>query len=116
MKTALQITFRQMDSSPSVEAAVAKEVEHLERIHPSVRACQVVIEAPHRHQRLGRHFHVSIRLAVPGAEVVASRDPGLDAGHEDVYLAVRDAFRAARRELGALASRHEPQACLRSNG
>ncbi len=111
MKTALQITFRQMDSSPSIEAAVAEEVERLERLHPRLSACEVMIEAPHRHQRQGRHFHVRVQLAAAGAQVVASRDPGLDAGHEDVYVAVRDAFRAARRELDTLAGHlHERRA------
>ena len=110
-KTALKITFRQMDSSPSVEAAAAKEVEHLERIHPNLRACDVVVEAPHRHQRQGRHFHIRVQLAVAGADVVASRDAGHDAGHEDVYVALRDAFRAVRRKLDTLAGQlHEYQA------
>ncbi len=98
-----QITFRHMDSSPSVEAAVAKEVEHLERIHPGMLGCEVVIDAPHHHKRQGRHFRVTVQLAIPGADVVASRDPGLDAAHEDVYIALRDAFRAVRRELETLA-------------
>src|SRR5690606_22918580 len=46
----------------------------------------------HHHQ--GRPFRVSIDLRVPGKEIVANRDH-----HEDVYVALRDAFDAAKRQL-----------------
>ena len=97
--TNTQITFRHMDSSPSVEAAIAKEVERLSRHFPALRTCEVVVEAPHQHQRQGQRFHVTLRVRFIDAEVVASRDPGRDAGHEDVYIALRDAFKALGREL-----------------
>jgi ribosome-associated translation inhibitor RaiA len=103
MKTALQITYRQMESSPTVDAAVTHEVERLERIHPSLSACEVIVSAPHRHQHQGQLFHVTVRLTEAGADVVASRDAGQDPGHEDVQIAIRDAFRAVRRELEKLA-------------
>ena len=99
MTTPVRITFRQMDSSPALEALVHEEVESLERLHPAIRACEVAIEAPHRHKSQGRRFHVRVELAVPGGKVVASRDPDLDSRHEDAPAAVRDAFRVVRREL-----------------
>jgi ribosome-associated translation inhibitor RaiA len=105
MQTPIQLTFRQMDSSPAVAAVIRKAVERLERLHPGILGCQVTIDAPHRHQLQGRHFQVHIRLTVPGGAVVASRAPTLDAGHEDIHVAIRDAFRAARRELTELARR-----------
>jgi hypothetical protein len=42
---------------------------------------------------------VSVDLRFAGGEVVASRHPAERVEHEDVYLAVRDAFHAARRQL-----------------
>jgi hypothetical protein len=58
-----------------------------------------MVEQPHRHHRKGAHFHVRIDLSVPGAELVVGRDPPKHDAHADFNVALRDAFRAARREL-----------------
>jgi hypothetical protein len=42
---------------------------------------------------------VRIDLRVAGAELVYGRDPGDDGGHEDAYVAIRDAFDAMTRML-----------------
>lgn len=94
-----QITFRNMDPSAAVEADVLRRIEWLERFHPSITACRVVVEAPHRHRKTGTPYRVRVDITVPGAELVAGRDPPEHRAHADVYVAVRDAFRAARRQL-----------------
>jgi len=99
MHSPVDITFRGMTPSAAVEAAIGKWTARLERLHGHIQRCDVVVEEPHRHQRQGRQFHVRITLAVPGGELVVSQDPGRDEAHEDVYIAVRDAFQAARRQL-----------------
>jgi cold shock CspA family protein len=57
-------------------------------------SCRVVIEQPGKHKRQGKEFVVHVDLKVPGGEVAVNRDH-----HEDVYVALRDAFDAARRKL-----------------
>lgn len=103
MLVPLQITFRNFPSSPAVEEAVRERMDKLERLFPRIASCRVVIESPHNHRRRGNHFHVRIDLSVPGKELVARRDPPNDA-HDDVYVAVRDAFEAMRRQVEAYAS------------
>jgi cold shock CspA family protein len=71
----------------------------LETVYYGFLRCHVVVEAPHRRHRTGRRYHVRVRLTVPGEELVVSRDPGRDEPHEDVYVAIRDSFHAARRRL-----------------
>ncbi len=88
-----------MDASPAIEAVVQKSIERLERVHRGITACHVVIDAPQQHHRQGGHFQVHIHLTVPGGEVVASRTPTLADRHEDLFMALGDAFDAARREL-----------------
>src|SRR5688572_24050421 len=41
----------------------------------------------------GQPFHARVHLTVPGGEVVVARDPERYHAHEDVFVAVRDAFR-----------------------
>jgi ribosome-associated translation inhibitor RaiA len=69
MQIPLQISFRNMDPSPAVEERIRKKAAKLQRFHDRIIGCTVVVEAPHDH------------------------------AHEDVYVAIRDAFNAATRRL-----------------
>ncbi len=44
-------------------------------------------------------YNVRIDLTVPGGTIAVNREPGEDHAHEDMHVAVRDAFDAARRKL-----------------
>lgn len=99
MDVPLQISFRNMDKSDAIEARVRERAEKLERYFGHITSCRVVVEAPDRHHRKGKLYHVRIDLGVPGREIVVSRHPKDNHAHEDVYVAVRDAFDAARRQL-----------------
>lgn len=102
MQVPVDITFRGMEPSQAVDAAVRHCVERL-HTSPRVLRCDVVIELPHHSQRHGQAFHVRIDLAVPGRTISVSRDAGHDLSHADVYVAIAHAFRAARRQLQDLA-------------
>lgn len=99
MQQPLQITFRDIPHSDAVEANVRERAAKLERYHDSIISCHVVVESPHRHHHKGKLFHIRIDIAVPNGDLVVSRDPQNDHAHEDVYVAIRDAFDAARRQL-----------------
>jgi ribosomal subunit interface protein len=99
MSIPLQISFRNMDPSPAVEARIRKKAAKLERFHDRIIGCTVVVEAPHRHQHKGKLYSVRVDISVPGKEVVVDRAKPGDHAHEDVYIAIRDAFSAATRKL-----------------
>jgi cold shock CspA family protein/ribosome-associated translation inhibitor RaiA len=99
MQIPVDITFKEMEQSDAVEGRIRELAAKLERVYDRVIRCEVMVETPHRHQTKGRQFHVRVRLMVPGGEIVASHDPGPDGAHEDVYVALRDTFNAARRQL-----------------
>lgn len=62
--------------------------------------CTVVIDAPHNHSRKGGLYSIGIELRVPGTTPIhIGRPHHDDHAHEDVYVAIRDAFAAARRAL-----------------
>jgi ribosomal subunit interface protein len=99
MQIPLEITFRDMPPSEAVEARVRGRAAALERFHPRVTGCRVVLEAHHRHHRQGRLYHVAIHLVLPEGEIAVTRDPAAHHAHEDIYVAVRDAFDALERRL-----------------
>ena len=49
MRTTLQINFRGMDVSPALEQLIREKTEKLERFHPNVTGCRVVVDKPHHH-------------------------------------------------------------------
>ncbi len=99
MEIPVQVTFRGMDPSPAVEARAREMAERLKRHRDRITSCRVVIEAPHRHHHKGKLYTVAIDVTYPGGEVVANRGKRFDHSHEDVYVAIRDAFKAMRRRL-----------------
>jgi ribosomal subunit interface protein len=99
MQVPLQITFRHMEPSNAVEARIRERCHKLEQFAEHVTSCRVTIEAPHKHHHKGSLYQVTIDITLPGEELVASRHSDILHAHEDVYVAIRDAFDAARRQL-----------------
>jgi ribosomal subunit interface protein len=99
MRLPLQITFRHMEPSAALEARIRALAARLDRFSAHIMSCQVTIDAPHQHQRQGQLYEVRIDVRVPHGELMAHREHRERPGHEDVYVALRDAFRAVRRQL-----------------
>jgi ribosomal subunit interface protein len=99
MQTELQITVRDMEHSAALDERIRDKVRKLEQVYPRIQSCRVVLEAPHRHKHQGKLFSVRLDVTVPGKEIVANHEQ-----HEDMYVALRDAFNAARRQLEAYGS------------
>ncbi len=112
-----------MESSTAVEAKIREEAAKLDEFYNHVMACRVVVEIPRYHPNRGKLFHVRIDLTVPGGEIVVRHEPSLhtaarqtetergskkleiDGAYKDVYVAIRDAFKAMRRQLKDYARR-----------
>jgi ribosomal subunit interface protein len=109
MKLSPQITFRNMEPSEPMEQNIRERAEKLDQFYDPITSCRVMVEAQHKHHQQGNLYHVRIDLTVPGHELAVSRDPGKDHAHEDVYVAIRDAFDAARRQLEDLSRRQRSQ-------
>lgn len=109
----VQTTFRNVDSSEAVATRIQEEADKLDKHFDRITSCRVIVEAPHRHHRHGEPFHIRIELRVPGKELVVAHEPKLEyetrgewhkhmevkGSHKDVYVAIRDAFKAIRRQL-----------------
>ncbi len=99
MQVPLQVSFDGIEPSTAVEANIREHAGRLEQFYPRLTSCRVVVVAPHQHHRKGRLYSIRIDLTCPGEEIVINREHPVDHAHEDVYVALRDAFGAARRKL-----------------
>lgn len=99
MQVPIQISFSNMDASDAVRARIEELAAKLDRFHDRIVSCRVVVRAPNRRQHRGKLYHVSIDVAVPGREIVINREAPQHQAHQDVYVAIRDAFDALVRQL-----------------
>lgn len=114
MKLPLQVMFKGVDPSPAIENRIQHSARKLDRFDGCIMSCRVVVEAPHRHHHKGNVYHVIVDVMVPGGEIVVNRNGERNHAHEDVHVAIRDAFAAmarklegyTRRQRGAVKSHH----------
>lgn len=99
MTIPVNITFRHMESSAAVEARVHELASHLGVFSDRILSCKVVVDSPHRHHHQGKVFAVKVLLEIPGEDVVVDMERPQRNNHDDVYVVLRDAFDAAKRQL-----------------
>jgi len=134
MNFPVQISYRNVEPSPAIEAWVEKQVQKLANFHSGIVRCRVVIDVAHRHLRRGNRFLVKVMLTVPGGQVTARNlaapvDPEklleegrkvkkfeIGAPQKELRLAIAEAFRSAGRRLQDLVrlqrrkvKTHEPE-------
>lgn len=116
MDIPLEIVFEQIEPSDFIRARIEGEMAKLEEFFGHIISGRVVVDAPPRHGRKGGLFEVRIQLHLPaGKQVVVGGGRDRNHAHEDVYVAIRDSFAAARRQLQDIARKfkgkvkaHEP--------
>lgn len=99
MQVPLEITFRGIPHSDAVETRIREKATKLEQFCENIVSCKVAVESEHHHQHQGNLYKIRIDLAIPNKHIVVSRDHHDRQDHEDIYVALRDAFDAAKRQL-----------------
>jgi cold shock CspA family protein/ribosome-associated translation inhibitor RaiA len=94
-----EIAFRNVELSPPIEKLILQGLDRLERLHPRLMACRIMVEMPNPRHRRGNLYHVRIDLTVPGSEIVVTRTPPEQRTHEELSRAIREAFSLARTQL-----------------
>jgi ribosome-associated translation inhibitor RaiA len=98
---ACQISFGgDMLASEPPRAEVRAWLERLGALTAPMTAAHVLIDVVDR-GRKELHYRVRMDLTMPTGVVVVDYDHPSNGPHEDVYVAIRNAFRAARRQLEA---------------
>jgi len=99
MAIPVEISYRNMESSDSIEHKVKRRMAHLELICGEINRAHLVLGFPHHHKHQGNHFQVRIELYVPGTELNATSNVGAPKAHENFYAALRNAFDAMEIQL-----------------
>jgi ribosomal subunit interface protein len=115
METEPEISFQNVDHSEAIERRIREAIARLERFHPRITACRAVVTRENRQRHKGDLYKIRLHVTLPGREVVINRAGAQTHAHEDVFVAIRDAFDAATRQLEDEARRargdvkaHEP--------
>ncbi|WP_041793964.1 HPF/RaiA family ribosome-associated protein [Pararhodospirillum photometricum] len=117
MQSPAQIVFHGIDHSDAVEERIREKLAKLEQFHKNITSSRVVVELHHKntshvHKR-GEPFLISVFVAVPGEDLVARSDRGKESdelkAHEDIGVALRDAFDSMERQLRDLADRRKTE-------
>lgn len=100
MKPAVDVVYRDLDSSAALNDIIIKKLEKLSRYTDQIIHSRVVLDAPHQHKHKGKQYRASIELDIKGHPVAITQDD------ESIHVAVRDAFSSAERKVKQLAARH----------
>jgi ribosome-associated translation inhibitor RaiA/cold shock CspA family protein len=102
MDVPLQIAFKDLDSSDFVENLIRERAARLERLHPNIVSCRVVVQVPHRSPESGKPpIGVSVEVQVPGRRglLVGKDEQERHEVKNDQYAVVSRAFDAVERQL-----------------
>jgi ribosomal subunit interface protein len=100
MQIPLEISTREVTLSPQIEAELRKRAGKLERHFNRITSCRIALERPAgNHHHDGGPYRVRVDVTVPGMELVADKQA------EEIFIAIRDAFDAAERQVEAFVER-----------
>jgi ribosome-associated translation inhibitor RaiA len=95
----LEIVIRDIPRTAELEQRVRDKVAKLAVLHDRITRCRVVIASPAQHHHRKSPYQVRIELGVPGPEIVVTKESEQDPAHDDLSIALRDAFDAAKRQI-----------------
>lgn len=95
----LEISFRDIGHSDAVEHQIREKASKLTATYDDITGIRAVVGMPHNHSNKGRLAHVSLEIGLPGETVAITHDHHDNPEHEDMHLAVRDAFDKAQRKV-----------------
>ena len=106
MTNEFQIVFHNIDQTDALTEAVQKRISKLERYCDQIIAGRVVLDSPHNNHHKGRVYSVGLEFHTPDMEVRVNQDQHDNHAHEDLYVAIRDAFNVAERQLKSVDKKH----------
>ena len=106
MTNDFQIVFHNIDQSTAISDAVNKRISKLQLFCDRILAGRVVLDSPHNNHHKGKVYSVGLEIHTPSKEVRVNQEQHDNHAHENLYVAIRDAFNAAERQLKAIDKKH----------
>ena len=99
MKPAVDVVYRDLESSALLNEVISRKLEKLNRYSDQIVHSRVVLDIPHNSKHKGKQFRASIEIDIKGKPIAVTQD------HESIHIAVRDAFNTAERKIKQLSAR-----------
>ena len=112
MTNEFQVVYHNIDQTKAISEAVKKRIDKLERYCDHIINGRVVLDSPHNNHHKGKVYSVTLEIHTPELEVRVNQDQHDNHAHEDLYVAIRDAFNVAERQFKN-ARQHVPTQCAR---
>lgn len=110
MSNEFQVVFHNIDQSAALSESVQKRIDKLRRFSSDIIGGRVVLDSPHNNQHKGKVYSVAIEIHTSNKPVVVTQEQHDNHAHEDLYVAIRDAFNAAERQLKSVDKKHRKEA------
>jgi ribosome-associated translation inhibitor RaiA len=100
-----------MPHSAALDAKIGELSVRLQDLHPRITSIHVYVDEVDKHKEQGRLFEVRVDVKAPRVVIVANHQR-----HEDPYVATRDAFDVALRQLTETLDRQRGDVKHHANG
>jgi ribosomal subunit interface protein len=103
MEVPLQLSFKDVPKSESIEALIHEKVSKLEKICDYIISCRIIVEKRQAHQDRGNPYRVRIEVKVPpGHTLVAKQETSEGDMHDPLNVVLRKVFWAMENQLREL--------------
>ena len=105
--TQVEVHFHGIEKSDAIEQRVREKVARLQKHFERMTSCRVGIEAPQRSTpQKAKVYQIKIEIGVPRRKpIVVTHDRIGSRAHEELGLAIRDAFEVAMRKVDGMAAK-----------
>jgi ribosome-associated translation inhibitor RaiA len=106
MQSPIEVNFKDVRKTDTVESLIHEKVTKLERICGRIVSCRVTVEKTNHHQRTGSPFRVCVDMIVPpGHELIVKHKSTKGDLHDSLSNVLREVFSSAARQLKELMHR-----------
>ncbi|WP_013322510.1 HPF/RaiA family ribosome-associated protein [Gloeothece verrucosa] len=103
MKIPVEISYRGVEKTDTIETLIDEKVAKLEKFCNYLNSCHIAVEKIHDRPRSGSPYRVRIDITVPPShELVAESNPAEQNQYVELDRVIRDAFSKAERQVKEL--------------
>ncbi len=107
------ISWHNIDPAPAMEALIQRRIAALDRFHPNIIGCRVMVGTANRRRHSAGGVDLRIHLELPGPDLDVTREVRQGNRGDDALLAMNAAFgaleerlKAQNRKMGAQQVKH----------